>query len=225
MVIASITGQVTSWIAAHGVVAVFLLMALDALLPIGGELIMLYAGVIASGAVHGSATTLFGATITGAGGVYLILALAGTLGSLGGSVVAWSIGRRGGRPLVLRHGHWLHVSEARLDRAERWIRRWGARALFVGRLTPLVRSFISIPAGVLEVSLPTFVFATLVPSLLWCFGFAAGGWALGSSWHGFDHAFRYLDYVVLALVALLVVVAIVRVRGARRVARSASVRD
>jgi membrane protein DedA with SNARE-associated domain len=213
---ASITGQVTTWVAAHGVPAVFLLMALDALLPVGGELIMLYAGVIAAGAVHGSSTSLFGADVTGAAGVYVALAAAGTAGSVVGSLVAWYIGRRGGRPLVWRYGHWLHVTPARLQRAEGWIVRYGGWALFVGRLTPLVRSFISIPAGVLRVPLLAFATVTLIPSAIWCFGFAAGGWAIGSSWHGVDRAFHYLDYVVLAGAALLLALIVVRVRAARR---------
>ncbi len=218
--IASIAGQLTSWIAAHGVAAVFLLMAVDALLPIGGELIMLYAGVIASGAVHGAVTSFLGARVSGAGEVYIALVASGTLGSLAGSAVAWSIGRRGGRALVLRHGHWLHVTSARLERAERWITRYGASALIVGRLTPLVRSFISIPAGVVGVPIMPFLVFTLIPSIIWCLTFGAIGWALGASWHGFDDVFRYLDYAIVALLILLVAGTIARARSHRKGAAS-----
>jgi membrane protein DedA with SNARE-associated domain len=218
LLIGSVTGQLTTWIADHGVAAVLGLMALDALLPIGGELIMLYAGVIAAGAVHASATTIFGIPVTGGTSVYIVLALAGTVGSLAGSLVAWGIGWRGGRPFVVRHGRWLHVSLARLERAEGWINLYGARALFVGRLTPIVRSFISLPAGVLRVPLVVFVLVTLLPSLIWCFGFAAAGWALGSSWHSFDDAFHYLDYAVPVLLAAALAVAVARLRGARTIA-------
>jgi membrane protein DedA with SNARE-associated domain len=214
-VLASITGQITTWIAAHGVVAVFALMAVDAVLPIGGELIMLYAGVIAAGVVHGSSTSLLGAQVHGGVGVYLALALAGTAGSVGGSIGAWWLGRRAGRGFVLRHGHWLHVTPARLARAEGWIERHGPRALLVGRLTPLVRSFISIPAGVGGVRLVTFAAVTLVPSLIWCFGFAAAGWALGGSWHDFHSSFEYVDYAVIALAALALV-GLVAVQAERR---------
>jgi membrane protein DedA with SNARE-associated domain len=214
----SVTGQLTTWIADHGVAAILVLMAVDALLPIGGELIMLYAGVIASGAVHATTTTVFGAGLTGGASVYVVLALAGTIGSLAGSLVAWGIGWRGGRPLLVRHGHWLHVTPARLERAEHWINQWGTRALFVGRLTPIVRSFISIPAGVLRVPLVVFALVTLLASLIWCFGFAAAGWLLGSSWHGLDHAFRYLDYAVLVLLAALLAATFARLRRARTIA-------
>jgi membrane protein DedA with SNARE-associated domain len=216
--LASITGQLTTWIAAHGVVAVFALMALDALLPIGGELVMLYAGVIAAGVVHGSVTSLLGAHVHGSVEVYVTLALAGTAGSLAGSMLAWWLGRRAGRGVVLKHGHWLHVTPARLVRAERWLERHGVLALLVGRLTPLVRSFIAIPAGVGGVRLPTFVAVTLVPSLVWCFGFAAAGWALGGSWDDFHRSFEYVDYAVLAVGALLVAVVAARVTTARRAA-------
>jgi membrane protein DedA with SNARE-associated domain len=222
---ASITGQLTSWVAAHGVPAVFLLMALDALLPVGGELVMLYAGVIAAGVVHGSNTSLLGASVTGSTAVFVTLALAGAAGSVVGSVVAWYIGRRGGRALVRRYGHWLHVTPARMARAERWILRFGGWALFVGRLTPLVRSFISIPAGVLRVPLLAFATVTLLPSLIWCFGFAGAGWALGSSWHGLDRTFHYLDYAVLAGAALLLAFAVARLRSGRVRAEDAPARD
>ena len=217
--IASIAGQLTSWIAAHGVTAVFLLMALDALLPIGGELVMLYAGVIASGVVHGAVTSLLGLRVSGAAEVYIALVAAGTLGSLAGSAVAWGIGRRGGTALVLRHGHWLHVTPARLERAEGWITRYGASALIVGRLTPLVRSFISIPAGVVGVPIKPFLVFTLIPSIIWCLTFAGLGWTLGASWHGVDGAFRYLDYAILALLMVLVAGTITRVRSHRKTSR------
>ena len=82
--LASITSQITAWVAAHGVPAVFLLMAVDAVLPIGGELVMLYAGVIAAGAVHGSSVGLFGSHVTGGAAVFVVLSLSGALGSLAG---------------------------------------------------------------------------------------------------------------------------------------------
>src|SRR5579863_7174898 len=111
--VASVTAQLTSWIAANGVPAVFALMAIDALLPIGGELVMLYAGVIAAGVVRSGHPTLFGATLSHGVESYVVLSVAGALGSLLGSLVGWAIGRRGGRPLIERHGRWLHLTPAR----------------------------------------------------------------------------------------------------------------
>jgi membrane protein DedA with SNARE-associated domain len=215
MMLASITGQLVTWIAAHGVVAVFVLMAVDALLPIGGELVMLYAGVIAAGVVASGHPTLFGAVLHPGLEAYAVLSISGTLGSLGGSVAGWWLGRRGGRALIERHGHRLHISSARFARAEGWFARYGLLTLFVGRLTPLVRSFISIPAGVLGSRLVPFVSLTLLASLIWSFGFAGVGWALGGTWHSFDASFRYLDYGVLAVLAALTVMLLLRVRSRR----------
>src|SRR5205085_206221 len=86
----------------------------------------------------------------------------------------------------------------RLDRAERWFERWGNLGVFVGRITPIVRSFISIPAGVFEMPLAAYALLTLVGSGLWAFAFAGAGWALGTSYTSFHHGFRYADYVVAA---------------------------
>ena len=196
--LASVTGQLTTWIATNGVLAVFVLMAIDALLPIGGEVIMLYAGVIAAGVVTAGHPTLFGAPLDRGLEVYVVMSISGALGSLIGSLAGWWIGRRGGRPLIARHGRHLHVSPARFARAERWFEHHGVLTILIGRLTPLVRSFISIPAGILGSDLVPFALLTLVASLIWSFGFAAAGWALGGTWHSFDASFRYLDYIVLA---------------------------
>ncbi len=213
--VASLTAQLTSWIAANGVPAVCVLMAIDALLPIGGELVMLYAGVIAAGVVRSGHPTLFGATLSHGVEIYVVLSVSGALGSLFGSLVGWWIGRRGGRSLIERHGRWLHVTPARFARAERWFKRYGMLTLLVGRLTPLARSFISIPAGVLGARLVPFVALTLLASLIWAFGFAAAGWALGGAWHSFDRSFGYVDYVALAALVVLAATLFLRARTHR----------
>src|SRR4051794_37525643 len=130
-----------------GVYAVFALMAIDALLPVGGELIMLYAGALAGGAIAGQEPVLLGWHPTTGLEAYVVMAAAGTLGYLLGSLIGWEIGRRGGRPLLERHGRRLHLDPANLEGAERWFERFGTWAVFLGRLTPLVRSFISISAA------------------------------------------------------------------------------
>ena len=142
--------------------------------------------------------------------------LAGTLGYLLGSLVGWAIGRCGGRPLLERHGRWLHLTPEHLDRAERWFDRHGHAAVFLGRLTPVVRSFISIPAGVLESPLVPYTLLTLAGSAIWCFGFAGAGWALGSSYEQVHHAFRYVDILAVAgAVATLAALLVLRWRHAR----------
>ena len=217
LVVASLTGQLTSWIGQHGAYAVFAIMALDALLPVGGELTMLFAGALAAGAIAGEQPILFGHQLQTGLESYLVLAIAGTLGYLVGSLVGWAIGRWGGRALLERHGRWVHVTPDNLERAERWFDLHGRAAVFLGRLTPVVRSFISIPAGTLESPLGPYTLLTLAGSAIWCFGFAAVGWALGSSYESVHHAFRYVD--VLAVAAVVAALAAVLVHRRRRVRR------
>jgi membrane protein DedA with SNARE-associated domain len=200
------TAQLTNWIADHGLIAVFVLMAVDAVLPAGGELVMLFAGALAAGAIAGH---------TGPGLAGAILA--GTLGYLAGSLAGWGIGRAGGRPFIERYGRWLHIGPERFARAERWFERYGAAFVLLGRLTPLVRSFVSIPAGVLEYPFGRYVVLSAIASLIWCIAFGVAGHALGSNWDQVHHAFRYADYAaVVAVVALAAVLLFSRRRSQRR---------
>lgn len=218
MIIASLTSSITSSIADSGAYAIFGLMALDSLLPVGGELIMLYAGALGAGAIAGKHATLFGAHLTTGLESFLILSLAGALGYLFGSLVGWAIGRAGGRTLIERHGRWFHISPQAFARAERWFDRFGPRAVFFGRLTPVVRSFISIPAGVLDSPLPMYTALTFAGGLIWCLVFAGAGWALGSTWTDLHDNFRYADYAAVAGVIIVAAVVIwhrLRGRGQR----------
>jgi membrane protein DedA with SNARE-associated domain len=202
--IASITQSLTDAVANHGVVAVFVLMAVDALLPVGGELIMVAAGAVAAGAIAGDPSVLGHRLGTGVP-TYLALSLSGTVGYLAGSWAGWLLGRNGGRELVERHGRLVHLGPARLAKAEQWFERHGARAVFLGRLTPLVRSFISIPAGIFGEPLARYLALTGLASAIWCFGFAAIGWSLGSSYKSADHVTHVVEVlVVLAAVAAAV---------------------
>lgn len=197
--LASVSSSFTSQVASHGAYAVFGLMAIDAVFPAFSELVMLYAGAVGAG-VFASAhhVSLFGAKIGFGAGAFVVMALAGTLGYLAGSLVGWGIGRYGGRPLLERHGGWLHLTPDRIDRAERWFERWGNVGVLVGRVTPVVRSFVSIPAGFLEMPLGPYTVLTLVGSAVWAFAIAGIGYALGSSYRRFDHGFKYAEYLVLA---------------------------
>ena len=198
----------------HGVIAVFVAMAIDAILPLGGELTMLLAGALAAGALTGS-TVLLGWDLGTGLGAYLALSMAGTLGYLVGSLAGWQIGRSGGRALIERRGRWLHLGPERMIAAERWFDRHGSLAVLLGRLTPLVRSFISIPAGVLGYPLGRYTALTLLGSAIWCFAFAGAGWALGDSWDVVHHAFRYADFAAVAAAAGVVIWLISRRRRRR----------
>ena len=199
-VLTELTDTVTSAIGDYGLYAVFLLMLADAVFPAASEVVMVYAGAVASGAFAGQDVVLFGTEIDHGLTAYVAMALAGTIGYTVGAIIGWAIGLYGGRPYLERHGRWLHLDKTKLDRAEAWFERWENWAVFLGRLTPVVRSFVSIPAGVMEVPLVRYTVLTLAGSAIWCFAFAGAGYLAGSNWEDFHHAFRYADYVIAAAV-------------------------
>lgn len=203
--LASVSSSFTSQVATHGAYAVFVLMMVDAVFPVASEVVMLYAGAVAAGALSsGAGITVFGITIGYGFGAYVVMALAGTLGYLVGAEIGWAIGLYGGRPLLERHGRWFHITPENLARAEAWFDRWGNVGVLVGRVTPIIRSFVSIPAGVLEMPLAPYTVLTLIGSAIWAFALAGIGYALGKSYTHFDHGFRYAEYLVVAGVMLLV---------------------
>jgi len=219
-VVASLTSSVTTFVGDHGLYAVFVLMAVDAVFPAASELVMLYAGALAAGAFSGQHVVLFGDRIDSHFWAYVAISLAGTIGYTLGSLVGWGIGAYAGRPLLEERGRWFHLDRAKLDRADRWFERWGDWAVFLGRLTPVVRSFISIPAGVVRMPIVRFTLLTFLGSAIWCFAIAGAGWALGSSYEHFHHDFAYVEYAVVAAVVVLIVWLILRRRSSAAEARS-----
>ena len=216
-VVTDLTDAVTSAIGDYGLYAVFILMFVDALFPAASEVVMVYGGAVASGAFAGQDVVLFGRTIEDGLPAYVAIALAGTIGYTLGAICGWAIGLYGGRPYLERHGRWLHVDEEKLGRAERWFERWEDWAVFLGRLTPVIRSFVSIPAGVLETPFVRYTLLTLAGSAIWCFAFAGAGYAAGASWEDISHAFHYLDYVVAAVVVGVVAWLVVSTAASSRV--------
>jgi membrane protein DedA with SNARE-associated domain len=220
-VLASVSSSFTSQVATHGAYAVFVLMMVDAVFPAASELVMLYAGAVAAGAFSsGTGITVFGATVAYGFGAYLVMALAGTLGYLVGAEIGWAIGLYGGRPLLERHGRWFHITPENLARAEAWFDRWGNVGVLVGRVTPIIRSFVSIPAGVLEMPLGPYTVLTLIGSAIWAFTIAGIGYALGKSYTHFDHGFKYAEYLVVAGVMVFVAYLLYRWLRPARVKRS-----
>ena len=198
--LSGIADAVTTAIGDYGLYAIFVLMMVDAVFPAASEVVMVYGGAVAAGAFAGQDVVFFGTTIEQGIPAYVAIALAGTIGYTVGAIIGWVIGLYGGRPYLERHGRWLHVDEEKLDRAERWFERWEDWAVFLGRLTPVIRSFVSIPAGVMEVPFVRYTLLTLAGSAIWCFSFAGVGYGLGASWEDFHHTVRYLDYVVAAAI-------------------------
>ena len=222
MPLASLSSTLTSLIGDHGIYAVFVLMVIDAVLPAASELVMLYAGVVASGALPGQDVVLFGHKIDSHFWAYVAMSMAGVLGNTLGSVIGWGIGYYGGRPVIEKRGRWLHLGPENLDRAEHWFARWGDWAVCLGRVTPVVRSFVSIPAGLARMPLGRFTVFTFLGCIPWCFGLAGIGWALGSSYESFHHDFRFVDIAVGAFVLALVAIWLLRRRRASRLSRRAS---
>lgn len=219
-ILSGLTSAITSAIGNYGLYAVFLLMLVDAVLPAASEAVMVYGGALAAGAFAGQTVTLFGYRLSDGLAAYLAISLAGTLGYTLGSVGGWVLGDAAGRPFLERHGRWVHLNAERLGRAEAWFDRFGDWAVLIGRITPVVRSFISIPAGLFRAPFARYVVLTLIGSAVWSFGLAAAGWAAGASWKSFDRSFRYVDVAVA--VALLAVAAWL---GRRYLMRRASTRE
>ncbi len=199
-ILTELSDAVTSFVGDYGLYAIFTLMLVDAVLPAASELVMVYGGALAAGAFANQDVALFGRTIDDGLPAYVAVALAGTIGYTLGAIIGWAIGLYGGRPYLERHGRWLHLNEQKLDRAERWFQRWEDWAVFLGRLTPVVRSFVSVPAGVFEAPFVRYTLLTLAGSAIWCFAFAGAGYAAGEAWEDFHHAFHYVEYVVAAVI-------------------------
>jgi membrane protein DedA with SNARE-associated domain len=220
-VLSEITSVVTDAIGDYGLYAVFLLMLIDAVLPAASELVMVYGGALASGA-FASAVVFLGNDVESGFWAWLAIAAAGTIGYVLGSVGGWAIGIYGGRPYAERHGRWLHLNAAKLDKADRFFERWGDWFVLVGRVTPVLRSFVAVPAGIARMPLGRYTLLTIPGSALWCFALAGVGWALGSSWERFHEAFHYVDYVVLGLIVVLAAYGLLRWRSSRLARRAAA---
>lgn len=192
-IIETLSDFVISVIEQLGYAGVFVGMTLESVgLPIPSEVIMPFAGYV----VWEGGLTLIGIT------------LAGTLGCLAGSLIAYYIGLWGGRPLLEHYGKYVLIRKRELDLADKWFGKYGDRAVFVSRLLPVVRTYISFPAGIVKMDVRKFSLYTVLGSLLWCFGLAYIGVLLGPHWVDIEGLFRYLDIAVIvgiiALVAYLI---------------------
>ncbi|MDP9491526.1 MAG: DedA family protein [Actinomycetota bacterium] len=217
----AISDALTEIVGDHGVYAVFILMLVDAVLPAASELVMVYAGAVAAGAFAGQNVVLFGQRIDSDPWAYVVMAMSGATGYIVGSIAGWAIGYYGGRPFLESRGRWLHVTPHTLDRAESWFARFGDWAVAIGRVTPVVRSFIAIPAGLFRMPFGRYTLLTIPGSVVWAFAFAGAGWAFGSRWEDFHHSFRYAEYVVAALILAVIVAGIVRHRRSSKIGRRA----
>ncbi|HEX3432770.1 MAG TPA: DedA family protein [Solirubrobacteraceae bacterium] len=200
----SVVNETSHFVRTAGLPGIFLLMAVSsACIPVPSEVVMLFAGfVVADHTASGSAHHL---TMVG-------IVLAGLIGTMVGSWVAYAVGRGGRLELLERHGDKVHMGPAQIDRADRWFQRHGEQIVLYGRLVPVIRAFVSLPAGVARMPLTRFSVLTLIGSLPWVLGFAIAGHALGGDWKSVRHALEYVDYVLLAAIVLGIGYLIVRRR-------------
>jgi membrane protein DedA with SNARE-associated domain len=211
----------TSLIGNHGLTAVFLLMVVAAVLPAASEVTMLYGGALASGALGGG-IVLSGHHFGSGLHAYLAVVVTGLAGNLVGAAVGWLIGVRGGHPLLERYGRYAHITSQRIERAERWFARLEDIAVPLGFATPLVRSFVAIPAGILGIGFRRFMVSALSGIVVFCAAIAGIGWAVGASWHSVRHDLEYVDVAVVVIVCLIAASWAVRRRRSTTITRSAS---
>jgi membrane protein DedA with SNARE-associated domain len=141
----------------------------------------------------------------------------GSLAEFGGSYVGYAIGRFGGRPLVTRFGRYVLLTNADLERAERWLSGRGEFAVAIGRALPIIRTFISLVAGIAEMPWLKFGAFSLIGTLVWSSALASVGYALSGAWHNVAHGFSIAGYVLIVLVVVAVAGLVVhRLRVLRR---------
>jgi membrane protein DedA with SNARE-associated domain len=194
--LAVFTDTVQRLIADNGYLAVFLLMLLGSMcIPIPSEVVMAFAGALCA--------PDFAASVLGTPEALSLgwVALWGIIGSVAGSWIAYALGAWGGRPAIDRWGRFLLLRPHEVDRAHVWFERRGEAVVFLGRLVPLIRAFVSLPAGVARMNLTKFTTFTLLGVIPWCLGLAYAGRTLGARWHSIEKYFAPL--AVIAGIALL----------------------
>ena len=190
------TATLSNFIASYGLIAVFVLMVGESCgFPFPSEVIMPTAGLLAA-AGHMN----LGAAI-----------IAGGVGNLVGSLIAYGLAARFGEPLLLGPGRYIGIRRHHLEIADGWFRRWGLLAVFVGRLLPVIRTYISFPAGLARIDLLRFSILTLAGALPWCAALALVGYVLGRN---YDRISGPLEKGAIAIALLIVIGVIVwYVRG------------
>jgi membrane protein DedA with SNARE-associated domain len=209
---------VQQFITNYGYLAVFLLMlAESACIPVPSEVIMLFGGALAGGAVAGVHPSLAG------------IVLAGVLGNVAGSYLAWAVGWHAGLPAVRRWGGKVGIRDHEIDRATRWFDKYGPAAVLVGRVVPVVRTFISLPAGFAKMPALPFGLYTTIGCIPWTAALGIAGYALGANWQQVANDFHGPTYVIAGLIAVGLVAAVIlhfrhrrRARGGAEAASSAS---
>lgn len=181
-------------------IGVFFVMAVEsANIPIPSEITMPLAGwLLVKGTID---NPLQGTPLQ----AFVIGGLIGALGCLFGSIVNYGVGYYGGRPFVERFGKYILISPRDIARADQWFKRWGDWASFISRLLPVVRTFISFPAGMLRVNFPRFAVLTFVGSFIWCGVLALAGFIAGENYEQIRNVMRPFDYPIAGIFLVLLI--------------------
>lgn len=202
-------------LATWGYLALFIIAMLSALgIPVGSEVAITYGGALASGHLTGHHDHLN----------LVAVCVVATLGEVAGSSIGYSIGRFGGRSLLERLGRYILLTDRDLDRAESWFGRFGESTVFFGRFIPLVRSFVSVAAGLAEMAVYKFLIFTTLACAVWCVGLSSMGYALGASWDKVLKDFKDAGYLAGAIAVVLVAVFFVHRLRVVRAEREAKAR-
>ena len=180
---------ITDFISSIGYAGIFLLMTLEsACMPVPSEIVMPFSGFAAQ---RGDLN-------------FVVVGLVGSLGCLAGSVLSYGIGVYGGRPILEKYGKYVLIKKHEMELADRWFARYGNKAVFIARLLPIIRTFISLPAGIARMNFAKFAVYSFVGSLPWCFALAYVGVMLGNNWSLLEQYWIYVDIaMVLACVAVV----------------------
>ncbi len=208
-----ITTFITNLYVTTGLVGIVVAMAIESCcIPLPSEIVMPLAGVmLATGKILSGTSMVVG---------LVLIALAGSIGSLIGSMAAYGIGYAGGRPLMLKYGRYVLISKHDADRADAFFKRWGSSTTFFSRLLPVIRTYISLPAGITRMSFVKFCIYTLLGSFPWCLLLAFVGYKLGQT-SSLSTVFHGLDVVILVAIVILVALYIWRHINNDRKARAA----
>lgn len=196
-----------NFITHYGYLAVFVLMLLEsACIPVPSEVVMMFGGALAAGAVAGAHPSLIG------------IVAAGVLGNVAGSYISWAVGKYAGRTAVHRWGRRVGVREHEIDRATAWFDKHGPVAVLLGRIIPVVRTFISLPAGFADMPAGSFGLYTTLGCIPWTAALGIAGYALGANWEHVANDFHGPTYAIAAILVIAVVAAIVVRRRRRKAA-------
>jgi membrane protein DedA with SNARE-associated domain len=196
-----LTSALSNLVATYGLIAVFVLMVFESCgVPFPSEVVMPTGGLLAA-----------------TGHLNLVAAIfAGAAANLVGSLIAYGLAARFGEPLLLGPGRYIGIRRHHLEIADGWFQRWGLWAVFFGRVLPVIRTYISFPAGLARIDLGRFAVLTFVGALPWCAALAAAGYTLGKNYDRVSGPIQLIAIVIALLVALVVVVWYVRGRSTAR---------